>query len=130
MPQPFDATTKDLVELHPEDWLAYLGLPSAPVEVVDADVSTVSAAADKVLRVLEPTPCLAHIELQASRDRELPDRKLLYSVLLERRHRTPVRSVVVLLRPEADGPELTGFLERRLPEGRCYLAFEYQMVRA
>ena len=55
MPQPFDATTKDLVELHPEDWLAYLGLPRAPVEVVDADVSTVSAAADKVLHV-DPPP--------------------------------------------------------------------------
>ena len=58
MPQPFDATTKDLVEMHPEDWLAYLGLPRAAVEVVDADVSTVSAAADKVLRVLEPDPWL------------------------------------------------------------------------
>jgi len=130
MPQPSDATTKDLVELHPEDWLAYLGLPRAPVEVVDADVSTVSAAADKVLRVLEPDPWLAHVELQASRDRDLPDRKLLYNVLLERRHRLPVESLVVLLRPEADGPELTGFVERRRPSGRRYLTFEYQVVRA
>src|SRR5205823_5585325 len=113
MPQPFDATTKDLVETHPEDWLEYLGLRRAAVEVVDADVSTVTAAADKVLRVLEPDPWLMHLELQASRDRELPDRKLLYSVLLEHRHGLPVESTVVLLRPEAEGPELTGFLERR-----------------
>src|SRR5438128_1359522 len=118
MPQPFDATTKDLVETHPEDWLAYLNLPNAPVEVVDADVSTVSAAADKVLRVLEPDPWLMHLELQASRDLKLPDRKLQYNVLLDRRHELPVESIVVLLRPEADGPELTGFLERRLPAGR------------
>src|SRR3989442_3244078 len=101
MPQPFDTTTKDLVELHPEDWLAYLGLPRAAVEVVDADVSTVSAAADKVLRVLEPRPWLAHIELQASRDRELPDRKLLYNVLLERRHELPEARIVVQHRPAA-----------------------------
>src|SRR5437870_6351451 len=105
MPQPFDATTKDLVEMHPEDWLEYLGLPRAAVELIDADVSTVTAAADKVLRVLEPKPWLAHLELQSSRDRELPDRKLQYNVLLDRRHQLPVQSIVVLLRPEADGPE-------------------------
>src|SRR6266404_1260129 len=112
MPQPYDVTTKVLVESHPQDWLAYLGLPYQAVEVIDADVSTVTASADKVLRVREPAPSLAHIEFQSSRDRELPDRKLLYSVLLERRHRVTVRSVVVLLRPEADGPEVSGLIER------------------
>ena len=34
MPQPFDATTKDLVETHPEDWLAYLGLAGEMVDKV------------------------------------------------------------------------------------------------
>ena len=38
MAKPFDVTTKQLVELHPADWLAYAGLPPAPVDVVDADL--------------------------------------------------------------------------------------------
>src|SRR6266542_2972092 len=64
MPKPFDASTKHLLETRPGDWLEYLGLPRAPVEVTDADLSTVTAAADKVLRVLGPSPWLVHVELQ------------------------------------------------------------------
>jgi hypothetical protein len=56
MPKPFDAATKYLIELRPGDWLAYLGLPRAAVEVIDADLATVTASADKVLRVREPQP--------------------------------------------------------------------------
>jgi hypothetical protein len=36
----------------------------------------------------------------------------LYSTLLRARHGVPVRSSLVLLRPAADGPELTGVLEQ------------------
>jgi hypothetical protein len=63
VPKPFDAATKHLVDTKPADWLEYVGLPSGPVEVIDADLSTVTAAADEVLRVLEPTPWLAQIGL-------------------------------------------------------------------
>jgi predicted transposase YdaD len=129
VPQPFDATTKELIENQPADWLVYLGFSRVAVEVINADLSTVTAAADKVLRVREPTPWLVHLELQASRDVELPDRHLQYNVLLKRRHRLPVRSVIVLLRPEADGPELTGVLEHHLPDGEEYLRFRYRVVR-
>ena len=69
MPKPFDATLKDLVEAYPRDWLAQLDLSTpVPVAVIDADLSTVTAQADKVLRVDEPSPWLLHLELQASRD--------------------------------------------------------------
>src|SRR5207249_1608460 len=94
-----------------------------------ADLSTVTAAADKVLRVRAPAPWLAHVEMQSSRDSELPDRHLEYNVLLKRRHRLPVRSIIVLLRPEADGPELTGLLEHWLPEEDWYLRFRHRVVR-
>jgi predicted transposase YdaD len=129
MPQPFDASTKYLIETQPADWLEYLGLPRAAVDVIPADLSTVTASADKVLRVRARKPWLAHVELQASRDRELPERHLEYNVLLKRRHHLPVRSIVVLLRPKADGPELTGLLEHELPEEDWYLRFRYRVVR-
>jgi predicted transposase YdaD len=99
------------------------------VEVIDADVSTVTAAADKVLRVHDPDPRLVHLELQAGRDVHLPQRTLRYNVLLDYRHDLPVESVVVLLHPEADGAELTGVLQRRRPDGQSYLEFHYQVVR-
>jgi predicted transposase YdaD len=129
MPKPFDASTKHLLETRPADWLEYLGLPRAPVEVTDADLSTVTAAADKVLRVIGPSPWLAHVELQAGPDPELEARVLEYNVLLDRRHQLPVRSIVVLLRPSANRPQLTGRVERHLPDGEQYLAFRYKVVR-
>lgn len=41
----------------------------------------------------------------------------------------PVRTTLILLRPAADGPELTGRMEKRLPEGDVYDWFKYDVVR-
>ena len=40
-----------------------------------------------------------------------------------------MRTLIVLLRPAADGPELTGLFERRFPDETPYLAFRYKIVR-
>jgi hypothetical protein len=50
-------------------------------------------------------------------------------VLLKARHGLPVRSVVVLLRREADGPEMTGTVRHLLPDGRHYLEFRCEALR-
>jgi predicted transposase YdaD len=97
--------------------------------VIDGDVSTVSAMADKVLRIEESQPWLLHFEFQASYEPDLPRRMLQYNVLLNSRHDVPVQSTVVLLRREADGPEVTGTLRRTLPDGRLYLEFRYHAIR-
>ncbi len=130
----FDASLKHLLEKYPQDWLAYLaglmGLPTAgPVAVVEAELSTVSAAADKVFRVGGDDPFLLHLELQASHDRRFDRRVLVYNVLLTDRQHLPVRSVVLLLRPEADRGSLTGVLRHECPPGHCYLEFRYTVVR-
>ena len=53
--KPFDITTKSLLEGYPESWLAYLGLvPDGPVTVIDTDLATVTAEADKVFRIDGP----------------------------------------------------------------------------
>src|SRR5262249_21396032 len=115
---------------YPQDWMAHLGLPRAvPVEVIDADLSAVTAGADKVLRVLDPTPWLLHLEFQASRDDGLIHRTLKYNVLLEDRHGLPVESIILLLRREADDARLTGLFQRRSPRGRGRLEFEYEVLR-
>jgi predicted transposase YdaD len=130
MPKPFDATLKELVEAHPLDWLACLGLsPGGPVTVIDADLSTVTAQADRVLRVDEALPWLLHLELQASRDAALSRRVLKYNVLLFDRHGLPVQSVVMLLRPAADDPALTGVIGYEPPHGRGSTRCEFEVVR-
>lgn len=129
MAQPFDVTLKDLLETHPADCLRLAGIVTdAPITVIDADLATVSAEADKVFRIEEPQPWLMHFEPQASYDAGLPERMLRYNVLLHGRHQLPVRSVALLLRPKADGPEMTGAVRHRLGDER-YLKFAYRILR-
>jgi predicted transposase YdaD len=130
MTKPFDATTRYLLEAHPDAWPRYLGWPVPwPVGVINADLSTITSEADKVLRVGAPEPWLLHIELQSGHDRDLARRLLRYNVLLDVRHDLPVQSVVVLLRPEADSPGLSGTLQRRVPGRDIHHEFRYQVVR-
>jgi predicted transposase YdaD len=128
MAQRFDAILKHLPEAYPQDWARFAGVNS-PVSVMDADVSTVSAAADKVLRVEERSPWILHLEFQASRDAKLGRRLLHYNVLLGVRHALAVRSVALLLRPQADGRELTGQVRWNLPGRQPYLEFDYEVIR-
>ena len=97
---------------------------------MNSDLSSVTAEADKVIRVEGPQPWLVHIELQAGYDRTLPRRLLRYNALLNVKHDLPVHTVAILLHPGADGPELTGVLRQQSPDGRCRLEFCYHLVRA
>jgi hypothetical protein len=67
----FDATVKAMLEEGPADWPALAGRKVGPVEDIDADVSTVSAATDKVLRV-RATPNLDHAFRLPGRPGRLP----------------------------------------------------------
>jgi predicted transposase YdaD len=130
MPTPFDATTKELVRFQPEDWLALLGLPPEPCELVDADLATVSTEADRLIRVNSAKPYLVHIEFQAGHDgHAVPGRMLRYNVLAGEQTGLSVLSYVILLKPEADSPALTGNVERLRPNGTRYLAFEFGVIR-
>ena len=97
--------------------------------VIDSNLSTVTAEADKVLWVDEPEPWIEHIELQAGRDTGLPDRVHYYNTSLGRAHSVPVHSTIVLLRPAADGPDVNGIHERRYRNGDVYDWFRYDVLR-
>jgi predicted transposase YdaD len=131
MAKALDATGKDLFDENPLAWSAYLGLRAeGSIQVVDSDISTVSAAADKVYRVEGPEPHLLHLELQANWDSTLPRRVFRYNAILDLRHDLRVWSVVLLLRPEADSGNLTGILELQRYDGRRIVEFHYDVVRA
>lgn len=127
----FDATTKYLIESHPADWLALAGLrsTSGPIRVVDADLSTIRSAPDKVIVLGRGRRrIVVHLEFQSSHDPRLDERILAYNVLARQRHGMPVRSVAFLLRPDAAPPGVRGKV-RWSDDGGSTLAFDYQLVR-
>jgi len=129
-PRPFDVTTRRLIEEDPAGWLAWVGLPvNGPIRPVESEVSTVLAEVDKLLRIEAASPWLAHLEVQASRDPRLPSRLLQYHALLRHRHDLPIESTIILLRPEADGPELSGRLDLHGATGDLTLSFWFRVVR-
>jgi predicted transposase YdaD len=131
MSQEFDPTLKVLVETSPADWLPLLGRPAAPVTVIDADVSAVlRGAADKFLHVHADPDYVLHLDFQSGHDTaQLPPRLRLYNAVEDYRTGLPVLSAAVLLRPEADLPQLTGRLARQVPGARPHSVFRYGVVR-
>ena len=129
--KPYDVTLKDLVRLRPRDALALIGLTDViDVQPEDAELSTLVAAADKVLRVRVPLgEFLVHFEFQSGQDGKLPERIFWYNAALYHQHRLPVLSVVVLLTEKADSPGITGVFEVKAPPARPCITFRYEVVR-
>ena len=128
--KPYDPTLKTLVEIEPESWPVLFGYAKAPTEVIDADIATVSGAADKVLRVSANPAYLLHLEFVSGHDAAtLPSTLLMRNGLLGHRHELRVRSGAVLLRPESDSPQLTGLYQQSFPDEEPYLTFRYAVAR-
>ena len=89
MSKPFDATLKELITHHPEDWLEQLGIPiTTPPEILNVDLSTVTAAADTLIKVGD---LVVHIDVESGPDDDLETRVLLYNVLTHRETGLPVQ---------------------------------------
>ena len=129
MSKPFDATLKGLLERGPADWSALAGFAGRQVEIIDADVSTVTAASDKVLRVRDEPDWLMDVNFQAGPDASLPRRTHVYNAVLEDRHDLLVRSVVVLLAKQAHLSAINGIYSRRFEGEEPHLVFRYQVIR-
>jgi hypothetical protein len=93
MSKLFDATPKGLLEIRPSDWPAFVGVQARTVEILDADVSTVTAATDKVLLVrADQGDRIQHFDFQSGPDASVPRRTHGYNAMLEERHGLPVDS--------------------------------------
>jgi hypothetical protein len=129
MVKPFYVSLKDLIADYPADWLAFLDGPSVAVTAIDSDLATITAAADKVLRVAAEPPWLLHVELQSSPHSDPAEPLHWYNTLLGHQHRLLVRTVLVLLRREADSPQLDGLYQKAFAGEPAYLQFRYRVVR-
>jgi hypothetical protein len=130
MPGPIDDALKHLTELSPQDWVVRGGWPAAAAALIDADIGTISGAADKAVRVSSTPDWLLAIDFQAGHDSvaKLSD-LLLYNSALFKRHGLPVRTLLVLLHRRADSRKLTGLYERGFPGEPFDAALRYRIVR-
>jgi|SRR5208337_2841622 len=126
----FDVSAKELVWDDPAAWLERFAIgPRGPVEVIDSDITTLTASADKVLRVGGPDPYLVDLEPHSYHDTGLTRTLWFRQVALDYRHDLPVLTVLILLCKEANAPGLTGTYERQLPDGWQTNRYNYQVVR-
>jgi predicted transposase YdaD len=129
MAKRFDATTKFLVELNPTDWLRLLGLPLGPTAVAEADLSTVSTAADRLVTVESKPPYALLTEFQGNTDPSFEGRLAEYAILAKNRLELPVCTVAVLLRPFGGHGLLRGRHVMRGPDDELLLDFRYRTLR-
>ena len=102
MPLPFDATVKEILAPQPEDYVPAFGLPrTQPVARLNVDLSTISAATDVAIGFGDPLQEIVDLNFQSGPDPDVDKRCLLYSAALHFRFGVPVRTILVLLRPNS-----------------------------
>ena len=128
--KPFDTATKGLLEYDPLAWLHFVGLPGTHVRMENTNMTTVTSDADRIMMVDEgdPNRYAANVEFQSGPDPGGDKRVFLYSAIGFCKLDVPIVSVVVLLRPEAEGPGFTGKLGFNAPGGG-FMQFGYKLVR-
>jgi len=130
MGKTFDAVLNTMIDETLGDWADFLadrvGVPRGPAVALDTDLST-TLQADRLFRIDGDPPTLLHLEMESSGHLGMPDRLLRYNVAATAANGGVLtRSVVVLLRPEANASDLTWTLTRGTPP---YLTFQYGIVR-
>ncbi len=128
MSHPFDATLKEIIAQHPEDFVSVFGLPQAAVvTALNVDLSTLTAATDVAFGFGQPITEIVDLNFQSGPDLRLPARLHLYNAAFHLRYSVPVRSVAILLRAKADAANLTGKLVYGPDDNP--VQFPYEVVR-
>ncbi len=125
----YDNAVKHLQSIDPGAWAKFLGCKSESVAISNTDLSTVKSSADCVLMVDNDGHEGEHVENQTNYDSTMGERAMVYNVLASKSLGIPVRTTVILLRPEADGPALCGVYRRTTRDGRQNLEFRFDVVR-
>jgi hypothetical protein len=98
-PNASDVTAKELIWEGAPEWLdRFTTGPIGKVTIIDSNITTMTAEADKVLKVDGPNPYLLVLEPHSYHDLTLLRRLWYRQVALDYRHNLPVLTVLVLLR--------------------------------
>src|SRR5262249_45938204 len=107
MSHPFDATLQERGRERPGGFGERVRLHGpGPVTALNVDLSTLTAATDVALAYGDPVREIVDLNFQSGPDPHLDRRLGMYSAVLHHRYGVPVLSVAVLLRREADHPNL------------------------
>lgn len=101
MKKRYDATMRELFDPEPAAWLEFFGVPVPDpglAQVIDSNVSTVTAETDKLMRRGGPEPVILYVEFLSGRNTGYPHQAFWYNTLAGHKHGEPVWSVLVLLR--------------------------------
>lgn len=130
MAKQYDNVSRYLLGLDTVSWARFLGIKTDEAELVNADFSTVTSQADAMMLLGHDRSEAAHVEIQAGYDPSIGNRVLLYYALGVKSLSVPLRSYLVLLRPEADGPAIDGTVKHVDPRtGKVILQFHYEVIR-
>jgi hypothetical protein len=126
----FDATLKDMGRASPQGFLAAFDRPpTAPVKLLNVDLSTVTTAADLILGLGEPLEEIVHLDFQSSAAAWKHADLMVYNTLLFAHYHVPVHTLVLLLRPQAAHANLNGVIDYAPRPGRGSMHFSYEVVR-
>jgi hypothetical protein len=129
MAMTFDATLKDMGRDSPQGFLAAFDRPpTAPVKLLNVDLSTVTTAADLIVGLGEPLEEIIHLDFQSSAAAWKHADLMVYNVLLFRHYHVPVHTLVLLLRPEAAHSNMNGVIRYAARPGRGNMDFGYEIV--
>jgi predicted transposase YdaD len=128
--KPYDATIKDLAAVGPADFVSWFDRPTTrPVTLLNVDLSTVTTAADVVFGIGDPLGEILHLDAQAGSSATKHLDVLAYNVLLHRKYGVPVHSCVLLLRSQAEHPNMTGRVQYAARPERGRMEFGFEVIR-
>jgi predicted transposase YdaD len=128
--KPYDATIKDLAAVGPADFVSWFDGPTTQaVTVLNVDLSTVTTAADVVFGIGDPMAEILHLDAQAGPSATKHLDVLAYNVLLHRQYHVPVHSCVLLLREQAEHPNMTGRVQYAARPQRGKMDFGFEVIR-
>jgi len=130
MGMTFDATLKDMGRDSPQGFLAAFDrAPTAPVKLLNVDLSTVTTAADLILGLGEPLEEIVQLDFQSSAAAWKHADLMVYHALLFAHYHVPVHTAIILLRPEAAHANVNGSIHYAPRPGRGSMDFSYEVVR-
>ena len=127
MAKIFDVTLKEMLSEDAGGFASVFQLPALPAKVLNVDLSTLTAATDVALGFGSPLAEIVDVNFQSGPDSAIASRCHLYSAALNFRYGVPIRTILVLLRSEANLKTINGNFTYQ--SGTSGVNFRYEVVR-
>jgi hypothetical protein len=128
----YDATFKVLVDHSPGDWARFLFAEALDLATtVDTSLHETSEVVDRLIRVSHAdTEFILHVEFHAGHSGNIiPNRLFHYNAAIMKRYSLTTMSCVLILRREADSPEIGESVVRSVPRFGAVHKFRYRPIR-